>query len=608
MHRMTRAIRGAEVEVNVIERDDDLAEFVQFVRDNRTLAFDTETTGLDVYSNTFKLRMAQFGDSRTSYVIPVEKSVRWAYYASEALQQLDTVIIQNAAYDISVVERHWGINVDWSKVVDTKVLAHLVDSRPVRDGGPGHGLEELTKHYIDKDVAAEIKGSMAALAKASGTTKEHVWSKVDIDNPTYLLYAGFDPVLTFRLWEILKRRLSSRAAGLVRYEMDIQRICHNAARRGIRIDVKHTRRQVTRFKTAETRALKTCASLGVENPNSRENVVSGLRALGVTGFGSTDTGLESADTKLLKTVAKQKDDAGKLAKAIIDAKRASKWRVNYFEKFLSTMDSKGYIHPGIHTLAARTARMSITNPAVQTLPGDSGLIRNSMLADPGHKWTVIDYDGQELRMAAAAASDARMIRAFIEGDDLHQITADAAGVDRKVGKMANFLTVYGGGWKALVSQAGVDEATAKKVIEGIKTAYPDLARFSEATTSRAKRAGYVDTLTGRRLHVDSSRSYSAVNYLIQSASRDVTANALRKLDAAGFGPYILLPVHDEIDFSFPEDQAEEMSREAARLMGMSIGEVKFTTDIQIGGSSWGSIADFDGKDFHFNDEENDDVL
>ena len=42
-------------------------------RNLRCLAVDSETTGLDTYSDRFRLRLVQFGTPTESYVVPVEK-------------------------------------------------------------------------------------------------------------------------------------------------------------------------------------------------------------------------------------------------------------------------------------------------------------------------------------------------------------------------------------------------------------------------------------------------------------------------------------------------------------------------------------------------------
>jgi DNA polymerase-1 len=182
-----------------------------------------------------------------------------------------------------------------------------------------------------------------------------------------------------------------------------------------------------------------------------------------------------------------------------------------------------------------------------------------------------------------------MIQAFETNDDLHQITADASSVTRKVGKMTNFLTVYGGGPKTLAEQANIDFPTARRALDGFAKAYPGVARYSKKLAGEASRKGHIVTPMGRRLPVDSSRSYSALNYMIQSSSRDVTCRSLVRLHEAGYTPYLRLPIHDEIVASLPADKANRGAAEIGRLMAEEMGPVLISTDGQIGKRSWGSL-------------------
>jgi DNA polymerase-1 len=215
------------------------------------------------------------------------------------------------------------------------------------------------------------------------------------------------------------------------------------------------------------------------------------------------------------------------------------------------------------------------------------------LADEGHVSCSIDFGNMELRYLAAFSRDPTMLNAFLNGLDLHQITADAADVARKIGKMANFLTVYGGGWAALMEQANVDENTARAVLKAFNDTYPGVGAFGRKLADEAKRTGYVWTATGRRLPVDPGKWFRALNYFIQGGSRDVTARAILELDKAGFTPFMRLPIHDEIVFSFPKNEASQMAREAARIMQFPVQGLMIPADAEIGGRSWGSVLELE---------------
>ena len=152
MRQFTHPAAGIPVTINVVESEDDLEGFRNFIRGNqRVLGCDSETTGLDIFSDRLKCRLVQFGTARESWVIPVERGGAFVEDVKKALRWVSKLIFQNAAYDLQVFDRCFGLPMEelWPKIVDTKILAHLVDPRGKQEGGTGHSLDDLTRKYID---------------------------------------------------------------------------------------------------------------------------------------------------------------------------------------------------------------------------------------------------------------------------------------------------------------------------------------------------------------------------------------------------------------------------------------------------------------------------
>jgi DNA polymerase-1 len=203
----------------------------------------------------------------------------------------------------------------------------------------------------------------------------------------------------------------------------------------------------------------------------------------------------------------------------------------------------------------------------------------------------IDFSGVELRVLAALSQDPVMLSVFKEGADLHQTTADSTGVTRKIAKTVNFGKVYGAGPKTLARQSGLSVEEAQKVCDLFDDTYKGVTEFSHKLAYPVKKGirNYVITHTGRKLPVDSERPYAALNYCIQSTARDVLGRAMIKVADAGLWDYAVLPIHDEILFSFPEGQAEELCREAGVTMEMILKDVHISTEPDLGGDSWGTL-------------------
>lgn len=586
--------------IRVVETEDDLDGFRDFVRAHLNfLAVDSETTGLDIYGDEFRCRMVQFGTEQESWVVPVEINPRFRGEVRLALQAIQSMAIQNASYDLQVFEQTLDIRMEdmWPKVVDTKILAHLADPRGRREGGPGHSLEELTGFYIDQEVAEQVKGSMTAVARQRKVLKKDIWKVIEWTDPVYQLYAGMDTILTARLAALL--RPLAVPQHLIGYEHKLAEICSYIERRGFLLDVEYTQRLSERLLQDRDNWKALAASLGLDNVNAPRQVAEALLRQGVRIKNRTPSGELSVDKKLLEELAGGDPDANatKLAQAIIEAKRAGKWQKTWLQNFLDQKDANDRCHAHINPLQARTGRMSITGIPAQTLPSGDWLIRRCFVADEGEVLASIDYQAQELRVLAALSGDRTMIQAFANDEDLHLMTAQAAfgphitkdDKERKWAKTVNFGRVYGGGARTVAEQTGLDLRTAQTVVDGFDRAYPGVQVLAKKMAKEAEQQGFITTKVGRRLPVDPTRGYSALNYLIQSTSRDVTGSALLRLHEAGFTPYIRLPIHDEILASLPADKAHWGANRIAELMAMDMGPVHIGTDAEVGGRSWGSL-------------------
>lgn len=589
MKQHKHRVAGAEVTINVVETQDDLEGFRTFIRSNlRILACDTETTGLDIYSDDFRLRVVQFGNRDEAWVVPVERGGWFARNVASALRAVKTLVFHNASYDLQVLDRSLGMPMEslWPKVIDTRILAHLVDPRGREEGGSGHSLEDLTRRYIDAAVADEVKGLMNVLRLRHKVTKATIWKTVDFNDPDYQLYAGMDTVLAARLSGILTPLVPSVSKHLIDSELHLAQVCARMEQRGFLLDVEYTRKLSDELRHEELDWSALAESMGCLNVNATDQVADVLESRGVQIKERTPSGRRKVDKKLLGELVAQGDE---FATAVVGAKKARKWRTTWVDGFLQRMDSNGRCHAAINPLRARTARMSITGIPAQTLPAGDHMVRRCFVAEPGHSICSVDFQAQELRVLAALSGDQTMQQAFETGADLHQITADASGVDRKIGKMVNFAYVYGSGPRNIAEQGGITVATAKRVIAGFENAYPKVKQLSQRLQEEASHSGFVTTPFGRRLPVDKNRAYAALNYMVQSSSRDITAGGLLRLDDAGFTPYLRLPIHDEVVASLPEDKARWGARRIGQLMATDFRGVHIGTDSEVGKRSWGSL-------------------
>ncbi|MGY5131294.1 DNA polymerase [Streptomyces nigrescens] len=609
-------IAGDFVRVNIPQTDNDLREFMQWVRGaagRGSVALDTETTGLDIFSATYRLRTIQFGDAHTAWVIHWERGGRFHEAALWALKVIPRFLIHNAPFDWLVLDRHapFALEILAPKTVDTKIKATLIDPRQPMEGGIGTGLKPLSAHYVDPS-APDTQGDLTAVFRSLGLTKVTGWAGIDLDHPTYNLYAGLDVILTARLDPCLTAeldRLGVRAA-LVEYEHEIARMCSIMMRAGIVLDQDYVHVMSATLREEEAKYGAVAARYGVESVNSGKQVADVLLAMGETLREKTDSGAWKVDKAVLLGLADLDRDWQRIgartpnpvADAVLRAKRAGKWCTNYADTFLNNLDANGRVHPNIQTLAARTGRMSITKPALQTLPSSDWVIRRAMLADPGHVMVSTDFAAVEMRVLAALADVRRMKQAINAGEDLHDFTArlvfgpNFTKAHRKLCKGIGFGKVYGGGAATIQRQTGAPMAEVQSALQAYDRAYPEIKRASSRWQREARGTGMVTvSATGRRLPLDRLRTYAVVNYQCQSAARDVLGTAMLNMEKAGLLDYMKLPIHDEVLASVPARAAADFAKEFERCMTMDLFGVPITSEAEIGGRSWGSLYMKDAK-------------
>ncbi|MDG4792728.1 DNA polymerase [Micromonospora sp. WMMD1082] len=602
MKSLVHTVAGSTVGIHFPERREDLDGFRAFLAGgDKVLAFDTETTGLDVYTGTHRLRLAQFGNGREAWVLRADL---FAEEIVAALRQPRPFVAHNAPYDLLVVDRHLGVKLEdlGPRTYDTRVLGHLLDPRAPQEGGIGLGLKPLSAVYVDPD-APDTQEGLTAVFRSLGLTKATGWAGIPIDNETYVRYAGLDVILTHRLFRELGPLV--REIGLdhlSKFEHHLQVLLAILQRKGFRLDVPYVERlkadllaEAERFRTVSRR-------YGVENVNSTAQVATALDAMGETLTERTASGATKVDKGVLLPLAdlslgwERLDvrEPNPLADAVLRSKRSEKWATAYAQAFLDLKDADDRLHPSIGALQARTARMSISRPPLQQLPSSDWRVRRAFIADPGQAIIAADYQAVEMRVLAALSEDATMKKAIADGVDLHSFTAervfgpDFTKAHRKIAKAVGFGKVYGGGAATITRQTGADLASVKTALAAYDATFPGIKRYSRRLMERAqfgKRE--VTTPSGRHLPLDRDRLYAATNYVVQSTARDLLAQAIADIFAAGLGDHLLLPVHDELIAQAPTESAEEVIREIGRVMESTFYGVRIESDPEVYGPSWG---------------------
>lgn len=552
------------VQVKLLETVDDAQEFMTWLGERRpVLGFDTETEGLQWWR--MKCRLAQFGDAMTGWAIPFE---RWSGVVEEALAKYEGPLTgHNIRFDLRFMDHH-GINVNQAQVHDTMLQANAL--------WPNQrlALKWLATKHIDPRAAAGEAALSDAMSGGGWT-----WATVPVNLPAYWSYGALDTVLTARMHELMMPMLEQQnLVDVYELECAVSQVLFKMETRGARINVPHCHKQYELLTEYAKEARAYVLSTWGISPTSKDEVISFLAGQGYEFRKRTKGGAIALDEDVLRSMQHP------VTELILNIRRAEKLASTYFSNFIDLVDDQSMLHCSVRQVGARTGRMSITEPALQTLPRDNKTVRNAFIPiDDDHRIVTIDYKQIEMRIFAHFAGEQEMIRQIKDlGVDLHTAVARVIyGIPddqmppphlRQITKNANFAKVYGAGAKKFALTAGISEeegvafySTYDAMFPRVKAFQRELANVAQGRYASEGRA-YVHAPSGR-LHVaDEDTLYKLVNYLVQGTAADVLKQKLVQLDLCGFGDYMFLPVHDEVLFDFPADDAVELSHEASEIM------------------------------------------
>ena len=595
--------------VNVVESSDDVQLFLAWLSRQSVVAVDTETSGLEIFSKGYELYCVQFGSADTAYVLD---SDRWASVIVQALDSGVQVIFHNATFDMLVLDQMLGYKLEKfeGRVLDTRLLAHLLDPRAEGEGGaPGHSLKRLASIWVDAS-APDSQQALKDRFREMRVTVAEGFAAISRNDDVLLRYAGIDVLLTVRLHTVLSKLVSNAGfSGLADFEHRLQFICAKLQRKGMRLDVAYTQALKVELAQEAEHFVAVASRYGVSSINSTAQVAEALAGFGEVLTETTPSGKTKIDRAVLLPLADVDRDWNRigarepnpLAEAVLRAKRAEKWSASYAEAFLDLRDGNDRLHPWINSLQARTARMSVSRPPLQQLPSSDWKIRRCFIADEGMSLFGIDYSQIEMRVLAGVTGDRALSDAILSGTDLHDYTANLmfgpefTSKDRKLAKGIAFGPVYGGGAATLSRQTGTPIDQVKVAIKAFGAAYPGVSRYSRNLQSGAEKTRKVTTASGRLLPLDADRLYAATNYVVQSTARDCLAQAIVNMYDSGFGDYMLMPIHDEMLAQAPiaevKNIMKNMKEEMERFDFMGI---PLDADGEIIGSTWANAYGFEG--------------
>ncbi len=588
-----------------ISTEKSLKELIKKASKAKTIALDTETTGLD-YMDTELVGISLSYQAGEAYYIPLnhdDDSVD-QLALDIALKELrpllesssNKIIGQNIKFDKNVLAKY-GVDIASIKN-DTMMMSYVLDASATR-----HNLDALSSYYLN------YKTSTFEDVAGKGV-KQITFDKVPIEAATN--YAAEDADITLRLYEELNPRLEGEASlNKLNDEIEIPLIEvlsemeQNGAILNSKILNSQSKDLEGRIKKLEEKAYQIAGeefNLG-STKQLREIFFEKLKYRIIK---KTPGGQPSTDEKVLAELAEEYE----LPKVLLEHRTLSKLKSTYTDKLPNQVSqSTGKVHTSFHQAVTTTGRLSSSDPNLQNIPirtEDGRRIRQAFEPSKGNKFISADYSQIELRVMAHMSKDEGLLEAFREGQDVHSKTAsevfdvgikDVTSDLRRNAKAINFGLIYGISAFGLGKQLGISRNLAAEYMAMYFEKYPDVKKYMESTKEFASQNGYVETLFGRRLYL---RDINATNAMRRQASERAAINAPVQGTAADIMKIaminmhkaiktqkseakLILQVHDELILDTPKDEIDKIvSLVTESMMGAANLDVPLEIDIGIG--------------------------
>ena len=588
-----------------ISSQDLLEKVIKNASKAKTIAIDTETTGLD-YMDTDLVGISLSYKPGEAYYIPIN-------HQDDTVNQLklnvvlDTlkpvlessknkIIGQNIKFDRNVLAKY-GINISSIKN-DTMMMSYVLDASATR-----HNLDALSSYYLN------YKTSTFEDVAGKGV-KQITFDQVPIEEATN--YAAEDADITLRLYEELNPKLES-VASLKKLNDEIEiplievlsEMEQNGAILNSKILSSQSKDLENRIKKLEKKAYEIAGEeFNLGSTKQLREIF--FEKLNYRIIKKTPGGQPSTDEKVLVELAEEYELPG----VLLEHRTLSKLKSTYTDKLPGQIsETTGKVHTSFHQAVTTTGRLSSSDPNLQNIPirtEDGRRIRQAFEPSKGHRFISADYSQIELRIMAHISKDVGLLQAFQEGEDVHSKTAsevfDVAIEEvtadlRRNAKAINFGLIYGISAFGLGKQLGISRNLAAEYMAMYFEKYPGVKKYMESTKDFASQNGYVETLFGRRLYlrdINASNAIrrqaserAAINAPVQGTAADIMKIAMIKthqaIKAENVKAKLILQVHDELILDTPKKEIDSVINLLTdSMMGAASLDVPLEIDVGVG--------------------------
>lgn len=504
----------------LVSNELELARIVQLLKDEKLVALDTETTGVDVHGKDITVGISMSLDkANIHFYIPyrhLEKilvgteitiSGREIHVYEDRFikNQLEPIrvfralkpflenpelkkVLHNAKFDFHMLRKD-GIQVR-GLLMDTMVAMHILTENEI-----SYALKNLASKY-GKNFGFDDKSNTYEELFGKGGFE---FTPLDIGH----IYACKDTHLTLEFYKWIDSHLKKRPELWEVYykiEQETTLVCIEMEKNGFAIDFEYAKKYKQELMIqVEDLGERLKRELGDINLNSNQQLAEVL----YDKLGLEDISKErkvDADTLKILSV-----DCVAL-KVLLEYRELNKLLSTYIEPLPQKVGNDGRLHGEFKQSGTATGRFSSSNPNLQNLPYPA---RGLIVAPAGKIIIGIDYSQIEPRVLSHISGDKHLQEPYLTGKDLYSTLASRVfkvpigecgdGTKyRKMMKTGLLAVMYGTSTFTLSKQLDISVEEAEIFINDFMDTYPDVAKFIEDTHKKADTSGYVQTLKGRK--------------------------------------------------------------------------------------------------------------
>lgn len=581
------------------------------LRQSPAVAFDLETSGLDMFEDGAKIHCLGLATLHgTQWILPVSPFDGGEPVFDYATQKMMVESLAEVLSSRKVIGHNAKFDNKWLRVIFGVRFPLTFDTM-------------IAAHLLDENISAGLKYQAKIHFNAPDYDLSTSEKKGNVDPSRLYKYCAYDVYFTALLYQKFKGDLNNDPAlkkVFMWLMMPAAEVFEEIELNGVFVNQEKMSQleKELRARLDDLKAKLESLAPGI-NWNSPKQVGDILyNQWGIAPLEYTKKGLPSTAEPVLQRLKNLHSGVNTL----LEYREVHKQLSGFIEGWHRFIHGDR-MHPNFRLTGTVTGRLSCSEPNLQQVPRDPK-IRSLITAPPGWTFVEADYSQVELRVAAMLSGDPMMIDIFNREDgDIHTTTAIAVSgkrevtkEERKKAKAINFGFLYGMGatkFREYARDKYEQDLTMEEAIrfrQRFFDLYAELPRWHMKQRDIVKIYGQVRTLTGRIRHLPgvfspseelrASAERQAINTPVQSFASDLTVASIIEI-------YRTVPrdqcrivgtVHDAILFEVRNEYIEEVTKQIKAIMekpqiitekfGIRL-PVPIVSDLEVKPGGWGSV-------------------